>query len=70
MPTYEYKCEACGHKLEVMQRITEDPLRECPECKKGALRRLISAGGAVVFKGSGFYCTDYRTPRQEPTKKD
>ncbi len=58
MPTYEYKCEKCGHLFEIVQRITEEPLKFCPECK-GNIRRLISAAG-IVFKGSGFYVNDSR----------
>jgi len=66
MPTYDYECEKCGHRLEVFQSITEKPLRECPNCK-GRLRRLIGSGGAIIFRGSGFYVTDYRS--QEYRKK-
>src|SRR6188768_756371 len=61
MPTYDYKCKACGHTLEIFQSMTESPKRKCPECGKNALERLIGAGAAVIFKGSGFYQTDYRT---------
>lgn len=61
MPTYDYECEACGHAFEEFQRITADPLKKCPECKKNKLNRLIGTGAAVVFKGSGFYETDYRS---------
>jgi putative FmdB family regulatory protein len=61
MPTYEYKCDQCGHRFEKFQRMTEARLAECPECQ-GALRRLIGAGAGIIFKGSGFYCTDYRKP--------
>jgi len=61
MPTYDYVCDACGHKFEEFQYIKEEPLRKCPECKKMKLRRLIGAGAAIVFKGSGFYQTDYRS---------
>jgi putative FmdB family regulatory protein len=58
MPTYEYKCRACAHRFEVSQRITEDSLTECPECH-GEIRRVLFPAG-VVFKGSGWYVTDYR----------
>lgn len=58
MPTYQYACTACAERLEVVQRFTDDPLTECPECG-GALRKVFSAVG-VVFKGSGFYKTDSR----------
>lgn len=61
MPTYDYECDACGHQFEEFQSITEAPLRKCPSCKKLKLRRLFGTGAAVVFKGSGFYQTDYRS---------
>lgn len=61
MPTYDYECDACGHKFELFQSISADPEKKCPECKKLKLRRLIGTGAAVVFKGSGFYQTDYRS---------
>ncbi len=61
MPTYDYQCDACQHEFELFQRISEDPIRKCPECKKNKLRRLFGTGAAVVFKGSGFYETDYRS---------
>ncbi|MBZ0173345.1 MAG: zinc ribbon domain-containing protein [Phycisphaerales bacterium] len=61
MPTYEYRCKGCGHELEIFQPITAKPKRKCPECEKNSLERLISGGGAVLFKGSGFYETDYRS---------
>jgi putative FmdB family regulatory protein len=61
MPTYDYECDACEHKFEHFQGINDPLLKKCPECGKNKLRRLIGAGGAVVFKGSGFYQTDYRS---------
>jgi len=61
MPTYEYECDACGHRFEEFQQITDKPLRTCPNCKRRKLRRLIGAGAAVLFKGKGFYQTDYRS---------
>lgn len=61
MPTYDYVCDACNHEFEEFQSITEPVLRKCPECKKPKLRRLFGTGAAVVFKGSGFYQTDYRS---------
>jgi putative FmdB family regulatory protein len=61
MPTYEYKCGACGHRFERFQSITADPIRVCPACKKRKVRRLLGTGGAVLFKGSGFHATDYRS---------
>ncbi len=61
MPTYDYECGACGHRFERFQSITERHARKCPECGRLKVKRLIGAGGAVIFKGSGFYITDYRS---------
>lgn len=61
MPTYDYVCEACEHQFELFQSITASPKRKCPECGRLKLRRLIGPGAAIVFKGSGFYKTDYRS---------
>ena len=61
MPTYDYECEACGHTEEIFQPITAEPLQKCPQCKKKKFKRLFGTGAAVVFKGSGFYQTDYRS---------
>ena len=61
MPTYDYECDACGHKFELFQGINEPHKKKCPECGKQKLRRLFGTGAAVVFKGSGFYQTDYRS---------
>lgn len=61
MPTYEYRCGACGHEFELFQSMSDKPKRKCPECGKGALERLIGTGAAILFKGSGFYQTDYRS---------
>jgi putative FmdB family regulatory protein len=61
MPTYDYECDACGHKQEIFQNISEPLLEKCPKCKKKKFRRLFGAGAAIVFKGSGFYTTDYRS---------
>ena len=61
MPTYEYRCDECGHEMETFQSITAKALKKCPECSKNGLKRLISGGGAILFKGSGFYETDYRS---------
>ena len=61
MPTYEYECDACRHRFEQFQSITANALRKCPKCGKQKLRRLIGVGGAVIFKGGGFYETDYRS---------
>ncbi len=59
MPTYDYKCKACNHQFEAFQRMSDDPLKECPQCK-GEVYRLISGGTGLIFKGSGFYITDYK----------
>jgi putative FmdB family regulatory protein len=61
MPTYDYECDACGHTFELFQSISEPVKKKCPECSKPKLRRLFGTGAAVVFKGSGFYQTDYRS---------
>jgi len=61
MPTYDYECDACGHKFELFQQISEAQKKKCPECKKNKLRRLFGTGAAIMFKGSGFYQTDYRS---------
>jgi putative FmdB family regulatory protein len=61
MPTYDYECDACEHKFEHFQSISDPVLKKCPECGKAKLRRLFGTGAAVVFKGSGFYQTDYRS---------
>jgi putative FmdB family regulatory protein len=61
MPTYDYKCNACSHRFEQFQSMKDKTLRKCPKCGKGALERLIGIGAAVIFKGSGFYQTDYRS---------
>jgi putative FmdB family regulatory protein len=60
MPTYEYSCKFCGHHLEIYQPITAEPLKRCPACKKAGLKRLISGGAGLIFKGTGFYETDYK----------
>ncbi|MGE0710013.1 MAG: FmdB family zinc ribbon protein [Planctomycetota bacterium] len=62
MPTYDYVCEACGHRFEHFQTMSSDPLKDCPECQQASLRRLIGTGAALIFKGTGFYCTDYKKP--------
>lgn len=60
MPTYEYECEECGYKFEIFQNMKDEPLRTCPKCGE-KITRLIGAGGGIIFKGSGFYSTDYKT---------
>jgi len=61
MPTYDYVCDACQHQFELFHSIKDEPKRKCPECGRQKLRRLIGPGAAIVFKGSGFYKTDYRS---------
>ena len=61
MPTYAYECEACGHRFEKFQSMTARALRKCPECGAQKLQRLIGPGAGIIFKGSGFYETDYRS---------
>ena len=61
MPTYEYQCDACGHRFDKFQSITAAPIKKCPECGKSKVKRLISTGAGLIFKGSGFYITDYRS---------
>lgn len=60
MPTYDYLCDKCGHKFEELQKMTDKPLKKCPQCNKHSLVRQISSGIGVIFKGSGFYQTDYK----------
>ena len=62
MPTYEYRCRGCRHAFERFQRMSDEPVRVCPACGERRVERLISAGGGIVFKGPGFYATDYRKP--------
>ncbi len=61
MPTYAYVCQNCGHEFEQFQSITAEPLQKCPRCSKRRLKRLIGSGAGIIFKGSGFYQTDYRS---------
>ena len=61
MPTYDYVCDGCSHAFELFQSMPDATKKTCPKCKKKKLRRLIGAGGAIVFKGTGFYQTDYRS---------
>lgn len=71
MPTYDYECEACQHTFEEWQSFKDEPLTKCPACKKKKLRRLFGGGAAIIFKGSGFYETDYRKDSYtEAAKKD
>ena len=61
MPTYDYECQKCQHTWELFQPITAKPVKKCPECGKPSARRVIGPGAAILFKGSGFYLTDYRS---------
>lgn len=61
MPNYDYLCDNCEHRFDYRQAISSDPLRVCPKCDEETVRRLISKGGGLIFKGDGFYCTDYKS---------
>jgi putative FmdB family regulatory protein len=67
MPTYDYECDNCGHTFEEWQSFKDEALKKCPQCKKPKLRRLFGGGAGIIFKGSGFYETDYR--RADESKK-
>ena len=69
MPTYEYVCDACEHEFEEFQSMSAKHLKKCPECGKPKLRRLIGTGAGIIFKGSGFYETDYRSDGYNKDKK-
>lgn len=69
MPTYEYECDACQHRFDELQSFSDAPLKKCPACKKPKLRRLFGTGAAVLFKGSGFYETDYRSESYQKAAK-
>ena len=69
MPTYDYLCQSCGHGFEQFQSITAKRLRKCPKCKKLKLNRLIGTGAGIIFKGSGFYETDYRSESYKKGKE-
>ena len=60
MPTYDYECQACGHAWELFQSMKDDPVKSCPKCKKRKAKRLMGLGAGLIFKGSGFYETDYK----------
>ncbi len=66
MPTYEYKCDSCGYVFEELQSIKDDPLSKCPKCG-GKVQRLIGPGAGLIFKGSGFYLTDYKKSNTSPS---
>lgn len=69
MPTYDYKCNHCDHSFELFQHITEKPVKKCPACGKLKAQRVIGSGGAIIFKGSGFYQTDYRSEEYKSKAK-
>ena len=69
MPTYEYHCDACDHNFDEFQSMKDPPLKKCPRCGKSKLRRVYGAGAAVIFKGSGFYQTDYRSESYKAAAK-
>ena len=69
MPTYDYRCDACEHQFEEFQSISEPPLKKCPQCGRKKLRRLFGTGAAVLFKGAGFYQTDYRSESYKAAAK-
>lgn len=69
MPTYEYRCEQCGHQFDELQSFKDEPLKVCPKCHQESLRRLFGTGAAILFKGSGFYETDYRSDSYKKAAK-
>ncbi|GAX59946.1 FmdB family regulatory protein [Candidatus Scalindua japonica] len=69
MPTYDYECNACNHTFELFQSITAKHIRKCPECGELKVKRLIGAGSTIIFKGSGFYQTDYRSEEYKSRQK-
>jgi len=69
MPTYDYECSACGNQWELFQSITAKPLKKCPACRRPTARRLIGTGAGLIFKGSGFYITDYRSDSYKQAAK-
>lgn len=69
MPTYEYECTACGHQFEEFQKMTDKPVEICPKCK-GKVRRKISGGAGILFKGSGFYITDHRSESYKKSARE
>ena len=69
MPTYEYECSSCGHRYELFQSITAKPIKKCPECGRRTAVRLIGTGSSIIFKGSGFYETDYRSESYKKAAK-
>ncbi|MAD52246.1 MAG: zinc ribbon domain-containing protein [Candidatus Marinimicrobia bacterium] len=68
MPSYDYICKKCGHTFELFQSMSDSPRKTCPVCK-GVVRRLVSGGSGLIFKGSGFYLTDYKNGKKDPKDK-
>jgi len=68
MPTYEYECKSCKHSFEKFQSMSDEPIKVCPKCGK-EVRKLFGSGSGVIFKGTGFYETDYKRPAKQETKK-
>ena len=69
MPTYQYECKKCGHGFERFQKMTDDPVSKCPECK-ATVSRIIGLGGGVIFKGPGFYTTEYRSEEYKKRERE
>ena len=69
MPTYDYECANCGHKFEKFQSMSSPPVKKCPQCGENAVKRLIGIGAGVIFKGGGFYETDYRSDKYKADAK-
>ena len=69
MPTYEYECTKCGYRFEKFQKMTDEPLKRCPKCK-GKVKRLIGLGGGVIYKGPGFYTTEYRSEEYKRRERE
>lgn len=68
MPTYEYACPKCGHNFELVQSMRDEPLKKCPKCRKAGVKRLVGSGAGLIFKGSGFYITDYKNKKSPESK--
>ncbi len=69
MPTYEYECERCQKRFEVFQKMTEEPLTDCPDCK-GKVRRLVGTGAGIIYRGPGFYTTEYRSESYKKRERE
>jgi len=67
MPTYEYECTDCSHQFEQFQSMSEKPIRKCPKCKKNSVEKRVSAGAGIIFRGTGFYETDYKRAGEKKT---